>query len=448
MRTKLFLSFLAVILIALVSNLIFQRLIIRDFGEYVRGAKEDRVYWVLASIEGSYAGAGWDMASLSNSLHWAAMLGYDAEVRDSSGKVMAARDVVEMLSPAMKSRMEALVRLHEPEGEFEEYPLYVAGEEIGSLFIRPLGSEGLLREREWVFRKRGKDFLLISFLIAGGGAIFLSLIFSLFLTRPVRRLKQAAEAVSEGDLSVRVKSKGDDEIARLAGSFNRMVETLQREEALRRHLTSNIAHELRTPLAVIEANIEAVIDGVIGSKEEGLENIRLEVQRLISLVEGIEDVTKAEAGFFKKAEYEKAGLRGFLEGITQSMRPLFFSKGIGLDIIREEEVEIETDTSKLETVIRNILSNSLRHTQKGGVRVDYGTEGKGFFIEISDTGGGIPDEDLPKIFTRFYRGRGSEGIGLGLSIAKELVDVMGGRIEVKGRPGEGASFKVSLPLRK
>lgn len=447
MRTKLFLAFFIIILTALLSNLIFERLIIRDFDEYVMGIREDQIYWVMASVEGSYGKDGWDITSLASTLHWALMLGYDAEVKDIRGAtILTQKDAFKALLPAMKRRMEASLHLHEPEGHVVEYPIYAEGKEIGSLLVRPLKRKGLIAEKEAVFKKRGRDFLLVSLLIAGGGAIFLSFVFSLFLTVPIRRLKYASEKLSDGDLNVRVKTGSKDEIGKLSESFNRMVETLKKEAELRKHLTSNIAHELRTPLTVMQAKTEAMIDGVITPDKEGLESIKAEVIRLINLVKGIEDITKAEASFFQKSEYVKTGLRSFLEGISQAMMPLFKAKGIELTISGDDEFEVLADAGKLESIIRNILSNSLRYTEKGGVWIDYGRGKKDFFISIRDSGRGINEEDMQRIFERFYRAEDSTGIGLGLSISKELVSLMGGTIEVLSRPGEGTTFKVLLPL--
>lgn len=446
MRSKLFLAFLAIVLVALASDFIFERLIIKDFDDYAMGVREDRIYWLMASAEGGRLDRGWDMESLRDTLHWAMMLGWDAEVRDTGGRrVLASMDVFETLQPAMKRRMEALVHIHEPEGEFEEYPLYMGGKEIGALHVRPLKREGF-KEKEAIYKKRGKDFLLISFLIAGGGALLLSFALSLYLARPIRRLRRAAEKVAGGDLSARAGAVSDDEIGRLTRTFDHMVESLQREEALRKRLTANIAHELRTPMTVIKANLEAVMDDIKG-KEEGLPIVKAELERLVALVEGIEDMTKAEASFFARPELVNVRLRGLLEGVLQGMEPLFKAKGLELALKGPAGLDVVTDPEKLELILRNILSNALRHTGKGGVTVSYGTDGKDFFIEAADTGEGIPEEEMARIFDRFYRGAGSTGIGLGLAIAKELADVMGGKIEVKSKPGAGTVFRVVLPLK-
>jgi len=449
MRTKLFFAFFAVILIALVSNLIFERLIIGDFEHYVMGMREDDLYRVLAAVEGAYREeSGWDAGALQGAVLWATTLGFEVKVKDAGGAAVASTtEALAEASPAMRRRIHSLVDVGSPSGGFEEFPLFVMGEEIGALEFRPIGRVGFLKEKEALFKKRGLNFLIISFLIAGGGALFLSAVFSMFLTVPLKRLKRAAEAVAGGDLDVRVKVHSRDEVGRLIETFNRMVESLKREEDLRRHLTQNIAHELRTPLAVMRSHLEALSDGVIEDTGEAINTISAELRRLINLVEGIEDITKAEASFFKKPEYERVELRGFLEGIAQGMGPLFQRKGLELSVTESGALEVMADPEKLEIAVRNIVTNALWHTERGGANIGYGMEGGNFFVSVKDTGRGIPEAEMPKIFKRFYKGEVSEGIGLGLSIAKEIVELMGGAVSVESAPGEGAKFRITLPAK-
>lgn len=457
MRTKLFLAFLLVIFIALISNLIFEWLIMKDFDEYIKGRDEDHLYWVMASIEGSYQNGRWNMISLSEAVHWGMMLGFDIEVRDRDGReVTDSHKVMAALPPPMKRRMESIIPIYKAEGEFEKYPLYIEGREVGTLYIRALKREGPIRMKEAIFKERGKNFLIISFLIAGLGAIAIAVFLSLYLSRPIKRLKSAAEKVARGDFGARVVQhniKGflgaKDEIAMLSDSFNYMAEALEKEESLRRHLTSNIAHELRTPLAIMKAQVEAITDGVITDISGGLENLRGEIEKLTRLVEGIEDLTKAEASFFSRGENRTINLRDLLKGIEYAMGPMFQAKGLGFSLTDRGEINVVTDADKLDRIIKNILSNALKFTESGGVVVDYGRHDGGFYVEIRDTGMGIAEDEIPQIFTKFYRGRDASdnGIGIGLAIVKELVSIMGGTIEVSSVVGEGSTFKVWLPAR-
>jgi two-component system sensor histidine kinase BaeS len=449
MRTKLFFAFFLVIIIALVSNLIFENFMARDFEAYVNGSREDRLYWVLASVEGSYANDAWNPMELREAVHWGLMLGFDLKIDDKTGReIIDSSAVVDTLSPSMKKRMEDIVDISSAKGPYESYPLYIEGEQIGTMQVRELSRRGSIKEKENIFRERKRESLIISFVIAGGGAIFLAIFFSLFLSRPLKRLKTAVETLAKGDFGVRVKGASKkDEVGKLSRSFNFMAEALEREEALRQHLTSNIAHELRTPLAVMKANVEAMMDGVIANREEGLDNIRLEVERLIKLVEGIEDITKAEASFFSRKDRVEIDLREFLSGIATKLMPLATAKALEMAIVSSRPLSVVTDPDKLERIVQNIVTNAIRNTQKGSIRIAYGLEKQLFFVEVTDTGAGIPVERQQMIFRRFYRGADSKGIGLGLAIVNELVDVMGGRIELRSKVGEGSTFRVCLPAR-
>ena len=460
MKTKIFLAFIAIILAALLSNFIFKWLIIRDFDNYVNGVREDQFYWTLASVEGSYSDGKWNKGSLSESIHWAMMLGLNVKVLDNAGKeIISSHEVMESLPESMKRRMDEHfhVHAHEAEGKFTDYPLYAKGKKIGTLFSQPFQKQKI-KEKESIFKKRTKNFLYVSLLIAGGGSLLIAFLLSRYLSKPIMDLKKAAEKIAGGDFKARTSAASHDEIGKLSAAFNKMAESLQREEELRKHLFSNVAHELRTPLTILKTQAEAISDGVI-EREKGLENIKNEIDRLIRLVKGIEDITIAEASFFTNGEMAEINLREFFMGICDEMLPAFKQKGLDIKILRADGLFISTDIEKLERITRNIISNSLKFTEKGGVSIDYGTEGEMFFIEIRDSGRGMPEGELPLIFDRFYRGgnitpsvppllKGDEGgLGLGLAIVKELVEVMAGRVEVKSTIDKGATFRVFLPIK-
>lgn len=460
MKTKIFLAFIAIILAALLSNFIFEWLIIRDFDNYVNGVREDQFYWTLASVEGSYSDGKWDKGSLSESIHWAMMLGLNVKVLDNAGKeIISSHEVMESLPESMKRRMDERfhVHAHEAEGKFTDYPLYAKGKKIGTLLSQPFQKQEI-KEKESIFKKRTKNFLYVSLLIAGGGSLLIAFLLSRYLSKPIMDLKKAAEKIAGGDFKARTSAASHDEIGKLSAAFNKMAESLQREEELRKHLFSNVAHELRTPLTILKTQAEAISDGVI-EREKGLENIKNEIDRLIRLVKGIEDITIAEASFFTNGEMAEINLREFFMGICDEMLPAFKQKGLDIKILRADCLFISTDIEKLERITRNIISNSLKFTEKGGVSIDYGTEGEMFFIEIRDSGRGMPEGELPLIFDRFYRGgnitpsvppllKGDEGgLGLGLAIVKELVEVMAGRVEVKSMIDKGTTFRVFLPIK-
>ncbi len=449
MRTKLFLAFVIVILAALVSTIIFELMIIRDFDNYVGGVRQDQVYWIVASVEGAYNDGSWDQEVLAESVHWAMMMGLDIKILDVQGtEAIHAHHVIGSLSPEMKRRMEDLFHIDAAsDRKYDEFPIYSGSKKIGTLMARSFEKKELA-EKESIFKSHISHFLYIYLLIAGAGTVLIGLLFSQFLTKPVRLLKSASEKIAGGDFSVRIGSGSSDEVGELSKTFNRMAESLDREEMLRKRLMSNIAHELRTPLTIMKTHVEAMADGIVPDIRKGLENIEGEIERLISLVKGIEDITAAEASFFSKGEKTTINLKEFLEGIIIDLSPSFQNRGLYVKVTSDNELRVTVDAEKLERILRNIISNSLKFTSEGGVSISYGTMGKRFFIDVKDTGRGIPESELPFIFNRFYRweSSGVEGLGLGLAIVRELVDVMEGEIDVSSKVAEGTTFKVLLPI--
>ncbi len=453
MRTKLFLSFLLIILLALLSNLVFEKLIINDFDEYVKGNNEDRIYWVMASVEGSYKEGRWDEVSLRDSIHWAMMLGFETYITDLKGKtIITTSDVLAHLSATMLRRMASLFELPTGYGDFIWYPLFVEGKEIGKIYFRPLKRRGYLPRKEEIFRKRGRQFLLITFAIAGGGALFLSLAFSFFLSRPLKELTLAAEKVAEGDFSSRVSLRESrfwrlfakrDEIDRLSESFNFMVTALQKEDTLRKHLTTNIAHELRTPLTVVKGNLEAIEDGIVKDVNQALKGIKREIDRIIELIQGIEDLTQAEASFFKKGKKVEIDLYDFIKETLSAYEHPISEKGLKLEL-EGTSMKVKTYPEKLQIILKNLISNAYRNTDRGMIKVSWGQMQRGFYISVKDTGRGMDREELSRVFDRFYKGKGSPGRGIGLSIVKELVDTLDGKIHVESTPGKGSEFRVEF----
>ncbi|RJQ51317.1 MAG: sensor histidine kinase [Nitrospiraceae bacterium] len=451
MRTKLFFAFIFIIFLALLSNVVFERLIMRDFDGFIKGTKEDQIYWLLASIEGSYKKGAWDHGTLHETLHWGLMLGFETYIEDASeNRIMSSADVIFSMDSYMLRRMHAFLKLPSGRGGFAWYPLYVEGREIGKLYIRPLERIGQLPLKEEVFRRRGREFLITSFIIAGGGAVILSMLFTMFLSSPVRRLTSEAEKIARGDFAVQKPGphrRYKDEIDRLTETFYYMAEALKREDLLRKHLTSNITHELRTPLTIIRGNLEAVEDGVISDPREVLNNINAEVRRMISLVEGIEDITRAEASFFRRGEMEEVNLRDFVETAAGGMKKLIEEKGLFL-VTDGPPLTVKTYPEKLHIILKNLLTNAFKYTGSGGITVRWDKNasdyGEGFLISVEDTGKGIEQRNVSKIFDRFYKDEESGGKGLGLAIVKELAGVMGGKVEVESSPGKGAKFTVSF----
>jgi signal transduction histidine kinase len=258
------------------------------------------------------------------------------------------------------------------------------------------------------------------------------------------------EKVAEGDLSIEVPRTHEnvkDEIDKLTEAFNYMTEALRREDSFRKHLTSNIAHELRTPLTIIRGNLEAVEDGIVSDPERAIKDIDSEIQRLISLVEGIEDITRAEASFFKKGKLEEIRLKEFIESIAAGMRKIIEEKGLYLKT-DGPDISIMTYPEKLHIILNNFLTNAAKFTDSGGISIEWGERNnngnEGFYITVEDTGKGIPEDEVSKIFKRFYKSKDSGGKGLGLAIVKELAEVMGGDVAVESTQDRGSRFMIKF----
>ena len=442
--TKFFIVLLIVSMFALSAAFILRELMKRDFSYYLEGEMEDRVYRVIANIEGAYEKySEWREDVLTEDTVWALMMGLEIKIKDMDGKaIIDTEEAINKLSPLMQRRIMATseIELLKQKGDFSPYPLFLSGKEIGSLEVR-----FLRHEKEFVFIKRSNKFLLFSLFAVGGAVVLFSIVFSRKLTNPIKKLDFAAKAISEGDLKKRVTIPGGDEISRLSETFNRMAENLERQESLRKKLISNVAHELRTPITAIKGEVEGMMDGLVPADKEHLNSLYEEINRIKKILEGIEDLSQAEAGALWLRK-QKIQLKPFLNSIVERFSRLFFDKGITFEFSNNEEIVMNADPDRMSQIIVNLLSNALKATEKGrNIWMKTGKKDSGVFIEIGDTGHGIRSEDLPFIFERFYK-VSDGGLGIGLSIAKELAEAHGGKIETKSVYGKGSTFTVFIPF--
>ncbi len=269
---------------------------------------------------------------------------------------------------------------------------------------------------------------------------------------PLADVMAAAESVAAGDLSVRVPVRGPREFARVAEAFNRMAAGLQLADQQRRNLTADVAHELRTPLQIIQGNLEGILDGIYQATPEHIEATLEEAQLLARLVEDLRMLSQAEAGQLTLVR-EPVAVSDLLADVSTSFSGQAEVNGVDLVVESPEYLWVQGDAGRLEQVLNNLVTNALRHTPAGGrivLRAERG--GLGVQISVEDTGVGIAVEDLPFVFDRFWRGDRSRkhsegtGSGLGLAIARQLVQAHGGRIRVTSTIGKGSTFVVELPL--
>jgi two-component system, OmpR family, sensor histidine kinase BaeS len=446
---KFLLLLFSVSIISLSAALFLREMIISDFEEYLEGKAEDQIYRLLAAIEGSYEkNAGWNEDALKEKAVWALLFGYRIKITDvRDNELINTKKAVESLPPLMKKRIIAVSGFSPEEKPsvrqaYTTYPLFLAGKDIGFLQIRPMiFEEG--QEKEAVFMMRSNRFLIISLFFLGGLSVLLSLVFSRRLTEPIKKLTMAAEQISRGNIKSRVAVSGNSEISTLSKTFNTMADNLEIQESLRRKMTSNVAHELRTPLSAMQGEIEGMLDGLMKVDRERLLSLHEETGRLRHIIEGMEELSRAEASVLEMRK-QSINLKPFLTNIKGRFEKLFFDKDVRLELECDETMKLYADPDKLSQIVINLLSNALRVTDRGGrVWIKTGTKGQEGYISVSDTGCGIKKENLPFIFERFYKSS-EGGLGIGLTIAKELTEAHGGRIEVQTEYGKGSTFTLYI----
>jgi signal transduction histidine kinase len=268
--------------------------------------------------------------------------------------------------------------------------------------------------------------------------------------RPMSNILSAIDSISEGDLSVRVPEHYPRQFGQLAKRFNHMIAELERAEQQRRNLTADIAHELRTPLHIIQGNLEGIIDGVYQPTSEHINNTLDETKLLARLVNDLQTLSLAEAGQLP-LHPTRFLLADLLTDLTSSFSTQAGTLGISLRTnIHDTSKEFTADYDRLNQVLSNLISNALRHTPEGGkISIETESTDSGIRIVVKDTGQGIPAEELPFIFDRFWRGDKSRtertNSGLGLAIAKQLIHAHHGTIEAQSKVNEGTVFTIELP---
>ena len=271
------------------------------------------------------------------------------------------------------------------------------------------------------------------------------------LGTPFADIMSATDAIAQGDLSVRLREKTPGEFGNLARRFNNMVAELERAEQQRRNLTADIAHELRTPLHIIQGNLEGMLDGVYEPTPENITNSLDETRLLARLVDDLQTLSLAEAG-----QLPLHPARFLLADLLTDSAAGFESRAAAQNVelhmnTPDPTLEINADYDRLLQVLANLLTNALHHTPKTGkITLNGETIDEGLRITVADTGGGIPPEDLPYIFDRFWRGdksraRTEGSSGLGLAITKQLVLAHGGTITAESEVGKGTTFIIELP---
>jgi signal transduction histidine kinase len=447
MRLKLFLSFTLIVLVSVtLVAVIARRGAVNEVRSFMFRGGMYGLSDLATSLESYYSTNGsWNgVQSIFNSPRsgmpgMGGMMNQRLLLADTSGSVVADTQVVQNGNKLTSTELAASI------------PLEVDGMTVGYLFSA--GGMGITAGNEQLVLSRLNRGVLLAGLISGALGLAVSLALAYTLLRPVNALTFAAQKLAEGDLSQRVDVHGNDELATLGHTFNQMADSLQQAEESRRAMTADIAHELRTPLAVQRANLEALQDGVYPLTADNLAPVIEQNHLLTRLVDDLRTLALADAGQIelKRIPTDLASLVG---KVVERFQPQAVTQQVKLVIIPPLSPfpEVLLDPLRLEQILTNLLSNALRYTPAGGqVELALASTPTTVLVRVHDSGPGIPPESLPYIFGRFYRVDKSRtrlegGSGLGLAIARQLARAHGGDLIVANHPSGGAVFTLILPL--
>lgn len=341
-----------------------------------------------------------------------------------------------------------------------QLPINVNGQTVGYLEARLMMVDTSAGATEDIFQQLSSYVLFVALGAGILGAIF-SVAASRMLTAPLTQLANAARSIGAGNFDERLESHGSDEVAEVALAFNEMATQLQEAESLRRNLVADVAHELRTPLSVIQGNLRAIIDDVYPLNKEEITRLYTQTRLLSRLVNDLHELAQAEAGQLSLNRTE-TDLRPLLHEMLEIFAPMAEEQEITLHAeLAPTLPAVPADSVRIRQVLHNLLANALRHTPAGGtITITSNTKSsntkssnstESVIIAIRDTGEGIAPEHLPNVFDRFYRtdrarARDTGGAGLGLAIVRAIVQAHDGQISATSDGiGHGSTFTVTLP---
>jgi signal transduction histidine kinase len=331
-------------------------------------------------------------------------------------------------------------------------PIESDGQTVGWLLYNELTGPLAPGTIEWRFLTNVREGIWISAAVATAVALLLGVLLARAVTRPVRELTAATRAVAEGELGHQVPVRSQDDLGELARSFNRMSADLARSNKLRRQMTADIAHDLRTPLSILLGYTEALNDAKLPGTPEMYAAMHGEAQHLQRLIDDLRILSLADAGELPLADVQIAP-RALLERIASAYRVRTEQAQIDLRVTAAPDLPpFGVDPDRMAQVLRNLVDNALRHTPPGGqITLAAEQDDRSVRLCVRDSGAGIAPEDLPYVFERFYRGDAARpqkdgASGLGLAIARSLVQAHGGSISVESVLDEGTSFTITIPV--
>ncbi len=426
---QLTVAFVGVGLAAVVAALAITSLNVTGYESQIRAQRQRQETAAVAGAAAAYARSG-QAAMIASVLAASDHLGAAAQVRDATGHVLRTSPGFARTAPIGRYRV----------------PVVVGRRKVAVVVLR-FGDRGLtglfakFNAERWQAR-----------IVGGGAGVLLALMVALLLapriTGPLDRLLRVTRARAAGRSAARAGDVGGfRDIRQLAATFDQMADVADRQEQFRRNLVADVAHELRTPVAVMRAETEAMLDGVTNTDADTIRSLHEEVLRLGRMIEDLQQLAAAEAAALQLV-LAPCDLANTARTAARGLRGTFREAGVNLDL-RLEPTLARCDQHRMQDVLRNLLINASKYTPPGGtVVVETLPAGNHAVLRVSDTGIGIPADELPRVTERFYRGRTSEGAGgsgIGLAVVDELVRAQHGALQIVSEPGQGTRVAIMLP---
>jgi two-component system sensor histidine kinase BaeS len=413
------------------------------FTGYLDAQQQAREQQLVAILADSYSRFGaWDTGDLKSLTPLAFMDGGTLRLLDASGRTVWAPSPDQLLG--QMAEMHRQMMGGGVLGSQRSLSITVDDQVVGTAIVR-LPATGLLPQ-DVSFRASVNRLLLFGGVAAGLLSLLLGIVLARRATAPARELARAARGFAAGDRGRRVHYDTPDEFGEMARAFNAMGDAVEEEDRLRRDFAAEVAHEVRTPLAIIRSQIEAIQDGVLEPTAPTVGSLHEETLRLTRLMGDLETLASAEAAGFTLSP-QPVPLKPLLEECAGGYAGSLEAQGVSLRVELDDLVA-DLDPNRMRQVVSNLLSNALKFTPSGGsVELRLRSDGGQPVITVTNTGPGIALDDLPHVFDRFFRGHGvrASGSGIGLTVVRELVEAHGGSVAVSSEPGHGAAFTVRLP---
>ena len=447
-------SIVIIIIVTLLTVVISKFYFDKKFGDYIMIKNQNTVQNILMELSKQYSDNEWNYKNIEkityNSLDKGIIVAlYDKEDKEIMNIEKNSKDKCNRIMNFIKSSMEGKYGSTTSQFEPVYYPLIKSGEKIGEVRVKFYGPIFYMQNELVFLDIVNKIILGIGVLLILASTI-MGFIISRSITRPINKLMTKAKYISKGEYDKKIEINTDIlEINDLINSINNLSQSIKEQENIRKRLTGDISHELKTPLTNIQSHLEAMIDGIWEPTEERLLSVKEEAERLSSLVSDMQKLNKYDESSIKLKK-DNVNISDIICFVIFQFSNLAKSKNIKIEY-EKKNINLYCDKDKITQALVNILSNAIRYSNEGStIFIEEKLKDNKVIISIEDQGIGISEEDLKYVFERFYRAdksrtRATGGTGIGLTIVKSIVSSHGGEVKLESKLGEGSKFTIILP---